>query len=197
MYAASMNDSAVSIQPCADTRTRLLESATELFAKEGYDGTGTREIATRAGCNISMISHYFGGKEGLMKEILSDWFDAEERGLRALMEADIPSAELVPGFIDLFFDLSRRHRYVTRIIQREMANIENPTAEYARERLDANFDMIVELIRRSPKLDRHGIPPKLMANMLVGMILFYLDANEVPDCESDENAKRFIRSCYS
>ncbi len=192
-----MNNKAIDAKHATDTRSRLLEAATELFAKQGYDATSTREIAAIAGCNISLISHYFGGKQGLLREILSDWFDIEERELRSLIETDTSPAELIPGFIDIFFDLAYQHRYVMRIIQREMANTENPTAEYTRGRIDTNFGMIVELIGRSSGMSRYGVPPRTLANMLMGMILFCLDGDEITDRRSGEGAKRFIKSCFS
>lgn len=51
-------------------RARLLEEATRLFARVGYEKTSTREVAAAAGCNASLIAYYFGGKEGLYKAML-------------------------------------------------------------------------------------------------------------------------------
>ncbi len=60
------------IPPHADlgTRVLLLKVATRLFAKQGIKGTSVREIAKESGQNLSLISYYFGGKEGLYQEIL-------------------------------------------------------------------------------------------------------------------------------
>lgn len=52
-------------------RARLLEEATRLFARGGYEKTSTREVAAAADCNASLIAYYFGGKEGLYKAMLS------------------------------------------------------------------------------------------------------------------------------
>jgi len=48
-----------------DTRRRILETAIEVFAREGYEGTSTRELAAAAGVNLPAIQYYFGSKEGL------------------------------------------------------------------------------------------------------------------------------------
>ncbi len=53
----------------------ILEVSKELFAKHGFDGASTRDICKKADVNISMISYYFGGKEGLYKKIISDIAD--------------------------------------------------------------------------------------------------------------------------
>jgi AcrR family transcriptional regulator len=54
-------------------RSRLMEAATKLFAEHGLEGTSTRDIAKAADLNISLISYYFGGKEGLYRAIIVDF----------------------------------------------------------------------------------------------------------------------------
>ena len=51
----------------ADSRARLIEVAKKLFAAHGYQGVSVRDIATEAELNISMVSCYFGGKDGLLE----------------------------------------------------------------------------------------------------------------------------------
>lgn len=53
-----------------NTEQRIMDVATKLFAKNGFDGASTREICKQAEVNISLISYYFGGKEGLYKKIV-------------------------------------------------------------------------------------------------------------------------------
>lgn len=47
--------------------------AARLFAKLGLDKCSTREIAKESNSNISLISYYFGGKEGLYKQVLREF----------------------------------------------------------------------------------------------------------------------------
>lgn len=56
-------------------RELILKAATELFSEQSYDSVGIRDIANRAGVNSAMISYYFGGKSGLLKEIFSRFTD--------------------------------------------------------------------------------------------------------------------------
>jgi AcrR family transcriptional regulator len=49
-----------------DTRERILTAARQQFADTGFDGTSLRAIATAAGVDASLISHYFGDKSGLL-----------------------------------------------------------------------------------------------------------------------------------
>jgi AcrR family transcriptional regulator len=52
-------------------RDRILTAGAKVFATKGYGSAGVREIAQEAGVNVSMISYYFGGKEGLLKELVN------------------------------------------------------------------------------------------------------------------------------
>jgi TetR/AcrR family transcriptional regulator, regulator of cefoperazone and chloramphenicol sensitivity len=49
------------------TRKRLIETAIEIFAVNGFDGTSTRMLAERAQANLGAIPYYFGGKAGLYR----------------------------------------------------------------------------------------------------------------------------------
>jgi TetR/AcrR family transcriptional regulator len=52
------------------SRERILAAALEEFAANGYAGTRVKAIAQRAGLNKQLISHYFGGKEGLYRAVM-------------------------------------------------------------------------------------------------------------------------------
>jgi TetR/AcrR family transcriptional regulator len=55
------------------TRARILEAAAAEFGAKGYAAARTSDIAARAGVNKQLISYYFGGKEGLYKELATSW----------------------------------------------------------------------------------------------------------------------------
>jgi len=55
-----------------DKRLNILAAAEKLFSELGYEGTSTRQIAKEAGANMSMISYYFGSKEGVFIEIMNN-----------------------------------------------------------------------------------------------------------------------------
>jgi AcrR family transcriptional regulator len=49
----------------AATRERVLNAALAEFCEKGFSGARTASIAARAKCNIRMLYHYFGNKEGI------------------------------------------------------------------------------------------------------------------------------------
>jgi AcrR family transcriptional regulator len=50
------------------TKDLLIQAARKLFALHGYKATTVKDIADKAGVNISLISYHFDGKENLYKE---------------------------------------------------------------------------------------------------------------------------------
>jgi AcrR family transcriptional regulator len=53
------------------TKKKILDIAFNLFASQGFASTSIRQIASSADVNISSIGYYFGGKEGLYREVIN------------------------------------------------------------------------------------------------------------------------------
>src|SRR6059058_1578092 len=53
-----------------DKKTHIIESAMELFAEKGFEGTSIRDLATKADVNVAMVNYYFGSKEKLFECML-------------------------------------------------------------------------------------------------------------------------------
>lgn len=55
----------------ADTRTRIVAAASELYRRQGMTGTGLKQIATTAAAPFGSIYHFFpGGKAELSEEVI-------------------------------------------------------------------------------------------------------------------------------
>jgi len=106
-----------------NTRDRLIEVATRLFAAQGFDGTTTREIVEEAGLNISLITYHFGGKDGLLVACLE---------LAAKQIFEVPSAwltkiysreqlvDLLANFAKQYLQLRLDEPFAHLLIQREL-----------------------------------------------------------------------------
>jgi AcrR family transcriptional regulator len=52
-----------------ETRTRILKSALRLFARKGYDGTTTRDLAEAAGVAEGTLFRHFTNKKAILVEV--------------------------------------------------------------------------------------------------------------------------------
>ncbi len=54
-----------------DTRERIVQSSAELFRRQGYTGTGMKQIVAEASAPFGSVYHFFpGGKEQLGAEVI-------------------------------------------------------------------------------------------------------------------------------
>ena len=72
----------------AETRTRLLEAAADLFAERGVDGASIDAIAEAADRTSGAVYDHFGGKEGLLFALLQRWLD----DVAVVIDAEVATA---------------------------------------------------------------------------------------------------------
>jgi len=148
-----------------NTRERILETATDLFAEKGYTGTYVREIVEKAGVSKPALYYYFKSKEGLFYAVLEWATDAQREILNEVFEA---SGTVLERYIFLY-------RRLYEGIQ-----------EY-----QSLYKMIHGLIYGPPQ----GAPEydfyKFQAEMFVAVKRIYaegLTAGEIKDADEDEVA---------
>jgi TetR/AcrR family transcriptional repressor of lmrAB and yxaGH operons len=92
-----------------DTKNRLRETATELFRRQGYSGTGISQVIEESGApSGSLYFHFPGGKTELAIEAVTAAGDEIGRGIEYLLASSDDVAEAVGSVIDyLVADLQR------------------------------------------------------------------------------------------
>lgn len=92
------------------TREALLDAALAEFSEKGRAGARTSAIAARAGVNKQLISHHFGGKDGLYRALVERWLAEEEE----YDEPELPLAELVARYVEEGTGYRALHRLLLR-----------------------------------------------------------------------------------
>lgn len=99
-----------------DSRTRILRSATRLFARHGFDLVTTRQIAADAGLTVATLHYHVGSKAELYCAVLERINEAEGRllgPLAAAVDASVHDAAslrralvaLFDGYIDFLVEV--------------------------------------------------------------------------------------------
>ena len=71
-----------------DTKARILHATGELFRRQGYTGTGLKQIVAEAGAPFGSIYHFFpGGKQQLAAEVIRSSGRAYQDLVMALLDA--------------------------------------------------------------------------------------------------------------
>lgn len=57
------------------SKQKVIDAASSLFFQKGFDGTSVRDIADKASVNVSLISYYFKGKQGLLEFAVTQYYE--------------------------------------------------------------------------------------------------------------------------
>lgn len=117
-----MQPSGRSDKAVRDVRTRrspqqlerlILDAARDLFAAQGYAGTTTREVASRAGVHEPLLYRRYGSKAGLYRAAVlvpfNEVISAYLRTWRSQLESPAPLRALVVEFVNPLYALLREH----------------------------------------------------------------------------------------
>ncbi len=108
-----------------ETRSRILEAATRIFARKGLNGATVDEIADGAAVNKQRIYAYFGSKKRLFEAVLLEVFARVELFSRAtIRKAEAEPSHLTRILLRGFLDVHAAHPDFWRLLS--WANLEGP-----------------------------------------------------------------------
>jgi AcrR family transcriptional regulator len=103
--AETVSAPAPAIDPEANTRDRIMQTAEALFAEDGFDAVSMRDITALARVNLASINYHFGSKMALLAEVVASRANVlvEQRlALLAQAERDRNARPKLEGVIAAF-----------------------------------------------------------------------------------------------
>jgi AcrR family transcriptional regulator len=168
--------------PAAERHQQILAVATELFARQGFRSTTTRQIAEQARVNEAILFRHFPRKEDLywavieekcrkvpVRKLLTEQLATEGNEQRvltgvamALLEQNASDTTLTRL---LLFSALEKHELSTRFVEMYVTGFNDLLAEYIRRRIRAGA------FRR--------VDPVLAARGFLGMVFHHFLVQEV------------------
>jgi AcrR family transcriptional regulator len=102
-------------QRTPELRTKLLDSAVDLLAREGSAGFTTRRVARAADTSPPAVYELFGDRGGLIRAVFFEGFRLLGTRLAALEETDDPRADLV-AMTAAYRDFVRRNPELAQVM---------------------------------------------------------------------------------
>lgn len=161
--------------PEEKSRALLLDAAKKLFAKQGFDGTTVRDIAQEAGVNLSLVSYYFEGKEGLYRSCLEQFGKARLAMVQRLLAPVDSVSELRLRFrmaVEEIVSVQIQNPELSQMIHREI-DCNLPIAQKTFEETFLRvFQAWVDFFRHASEkgLIRPGIDPLSLAQVVQGAL---------------------------
>lgn len=95
------------------TRDAIAAAAAEVFAQQGYDRATIRAIATQAGVDTRLVTHWFGSKQELFVQVMRLPVSPEELGRRLSAGEPAHAGERIAAYVlGLMDDEAVRQRVV-------------------------------------------------------------------------------------
>ncbi len=168
--------------PSAQRRAQILQAATELFARQGFNGTTTREIADRVGVKETILFRLFPSKRDLYwavidtktratsgRKLLESQLASEgdERKMFATIARDILERNLKDSTLTrlLLFSGLEEHELSERFYQTYIAEYYATLASYIRRRIGEGA--------------YRNVDPVLSARGFLGMVFNYFLVQEL------------------
>ncbi len=98
-----------------DTEKAILDAAESIFARVGYSGARTQEIASQAGVTKAMIHYYFDSKERLYRAVLDRILFELIKLVQEVSSSARGRIERMDAFVGGFFDYLARHPQFGRL----------------------------------------------------------------------------------
>ena len=157
-----------------DLRNKLISIATRLFAERGLNGVSIREISKTAGVSISMISYYFGGKEGLYSSVLQEQFSGFGH-IEEINKADSEALEKIEAYIRWIIVRHRNNPYLLRFYISELTNPTQFFSLIVQPAIGKVIQILVQIIEEgiSKNKFRKDLNPVDTVLAMAGMVNYY------------------------
>ncbi len=159
----------------SSARAILLSAAKSLFAHRGLSGTSIRDIAREADHNSSLISYYFGGKDGLYRECLRQIGEMRLEMIQKILQPPKSQTEFVERlrqFTRNLFELYLNDHEAGMIIVREFDRRNSPAEQVFKETFLRIFELVMQFFTNAQAagwLDSKK-DPFILASLLFGAV---------------------------
>jgi AcrR family transcriptional regulator len=103
----------------SDTKSRIVEEATRLFASQGYEATTTAAIARESGVGEGSIYYHFNDKKDLFIACLHPHVDEMIESLEAELSAAQDKRSVLRTILSLRYRFIQDHKDVVKIMMAE------------------------------------------------------------------------------
>ncbi|WP_437724935.1 TetR/AcrR family transcriptional regulator [Sorangium sp. So ce861] len=162
----------------AARRRDLLEAAYTLIAEKGLEGLRTRDIAARAGVNISTLHYYFGTKDALLVAIVehvTDKFGEERKPASPGAASPAEPPESLRAHLERAWRSFQDHPHLATVLQELSLRAQRePAARTAFRAVHKEWNLGVEqLVRQGARAGqlRSDLDPRAAAAVITSFIM--------------------------
>ena len=182
-----------------DRRQQILDTATDLFARQGFGSTTTRQIAQEAHVNEALIFRHFASKEDLYWAVLEHQCVAGGDGRRIMTEELARSGspqESFAGIARSFLQLRQQDSNLGRLLLFSALEHHQLSQRFFRTHIAELYEKLAQHILEQIGAGKfREVDPMLAARGFWGMVVYHflvqelLGGKQYQDIDTDEASR--------
>lgn len=160
----------------AERREQMLEIASGLFAKQGFQGTTTRQIAERSGVTEALLFRHFDTKDDLYWAVIERKINeaAPLQQMRYRLEGDGSDLEVLSGVAAEILERRAKDQTLSRLLLYSALENHRLSHRFFRTYIAKYYEVLADYIRRRTKEGGfRQIDPLLAARGFLGMVIYH------------------------
>jgi AcrR family transcriptional regulator len=184
--------------PATVRREQILTVATELFARQGFHGTTTRQLAEKAGVKEVILFRLFPSKHDLYWAVIEAQCAKSpgQEGLVAAIAASRNDRELFTTLAVQMLEQTTRDGTLLRLLLFSALEAHELSARFSQTYMTQYYETLAAHIRRRQKEGAYRkVEPVLAARAFLGMVFQYAMARQlfsVPAQDHRQVAETFV-----
>lgn len=151
-----------------DKLERILAAGRDLFARDGFDATTTRDLARAAGIGTGTLFLYFPEKRDLLLHLFKQEIEPVHRAATAALHPDLPLLEAALHVFRGLYDHYARDLQLSRVFLSELAFLDPERradlASFTRDFIAALADLVAR--ERERRALRRDVDPQAVARTM-------------------------------
>lgn len=173
------------------TKRTILETAMQLFLREGYEAATMREIAKGAGMSPGATYYYFPSKEHIIQHYYEETYREQLAAAQEALTTEKSLERRLAGVVRAQMKAAQPYHPIARVLFKTAADPTHPISPFSaesKELRDEHIELFAELMNHSAT-SLAGVPKKLRDRLpellwlyKMGVILYWIH-DRSPDQE--------------
>jgi len=165
-----------------DRRRQILDIASGIFARKGYQGATTREIAEEAGVNEALLFRHFPSKESLYWTMLEELCLAKggHDRMKRILEEGESDQEIFQAIAREILERTSRDRELTRLLWFTALENHQLSVRFFKTFVAEYYEALAGYIRTRIRQGAfRRVDPLLAARGFLGMVVYHFLVQEL------------------
>ncbi|HXA28763.1 MAG TPA: TetR/AcrR family transcriptional regulator [Candidatus Angelobacter sp.] len=153
------------------TRERILQAATEVFARRGFHGARVADIAEVAGIAYGLVYHHFRNKDDILAAIFAERWGEYVRYIDAMADSPEPFRAQVTHLVHFWVETWRQEPHLMTVLINEISRSYEFIESHDPGQVMVAFDAVERLIvaAQARAEVRADLDPRLMTYAILGV----------------------------